>query len=303
MQMKKVLITGGTGLVGSRLSVLLQNKGYEVAMLSRKPGQIGKIKLYQWDLNQGIIDESAFKDTFAIIHLAGAGVADHRWTDAYKKEILDSRVQSAQLLEKYLNKHKIERLVSASAVGYYGDRGSEWLSETSAPGNSYLADVCIQWENAVNQLKPLVGSLAMIRIGIVLSTKGGALPAMDKTAKLGLGAYLGNGQQFTPWIHIDDLCRMFMYLLENPSLTGAFNGSAPEPITNKALTKAITVVSNKPFIPVPAPAFALKVILGEQADMVLMSNRTSSQKIVESGFSFQFTNVEAALKDLYATKN
>lgn len=301
--MKKVLITGGTGLVGSRLSSLLQEKGYDVAMLSRNPGQKGTIKLYQWDLNKGFIDESAFKDTFAIIHLAGAGVADHRWTNAYKKEILDSRVKSAQLLEKYLNKFKVERLVSASAVGYYGDRGSEWLSETSVAGNSFLADVCLQWENAVNKLQPLVDSLAMIRIGIVLSTKGGALPAMDKTAKLGLGAYLGNGQQFTPWIHIDDLCRMFIFLLEHPEFSGAYNGSAPEPITNKALIKAITVVANKPFIPVPAPALALKLIMGEQADMVLMSNRTSSEKIDKAGFSFQFTHVEAALKDLYKFKN
>lgn len=297
---KKILITGGTGLVGNVLSNMLLQKGYEVAILSRNPGQKGQIRLYKWDIAQQYIDPEAFENTHAIIHLAGAGVADHRWTAAYKKEILDSRVLSTQLLEKYLKQYPVPHVISASAVGYYGSTGDEWLSETHAPGNSFLADVCLQWEQAIKALSNTGSRVAWVRIGIVLSTKGGALPAMDKPVKFGIGAYLGNGQQFTPWIHIEDLSRMFIHLLENPGLTGPYNGSAPHPITNKDFVKAIAKSLGRPFIPAPGPAFALKLVLGEQADMVLMSNRTSADKIIQTGFTFQFTDPVDALKHLYA---
>lgn len=298
---KKILITGGTGLVGSALTELLQNKGYQVGILSRQPGIRGAVTLYQWDIAKGYIDPEAFRDVHAVIHLAGAGVADHRWTEAYKKEILDSRINSTRLLQEYLKKYPVPHVIAASAVGYYGSCGDAWLSEEHAAGNSFLADVCQQWEREISALSATGSRVAWIRIGIVLSTKGGALPVMDKPVRFGVGAYLGNGQQYTPWIHIEDLCRMFIYLMEKERLTGPFNGSAPEPLTNKDFIKAVAKALGRPFIPAPGPAFALKLMLGEQADMVLMSNRTSAKKILEKGFQFRFSDPVEALKNLYAT--
>jgi uncharacterized protein (TIGR01777 family) len=297
----KILITGGTGLVGSALTELLLKEGYQVGILSRKPGIKGKVVLYQWDIDKGYINPEAFKDVHAIIHLAGAGVADHRWTDAYKKEILDSRINSTRLLGEYLKKFPVPHVIAASAVGYYGSCGNEWLSEEHAAGNSFLADVCKQWEQEISAISSTGSRVAWIRIGIVLSTKGGALPVMDKPVRFGVGAYLGDGKQYTPWIHIEDLCRMFIYVMENDGLTGPFNGCAPEPLTNKDFIKTVAKALGRPFIPAPGPAFALKLMLGEQADMVLMSNRTSAKKIIDKGFRFHFTDAVAALKDLYAT--
>lgn len=300
--MTKILITGGTGLVGSRLSQHLLEKGYEVAFLSRNPGQKGKIKLYQWDIDKGYIDAAAFHNTHVIIHLAGAGLADHRWTEAYKKEILDSRVKSTRLLGEYLQKHNVPRVICASAVGLYGDRKEEWLSESTSAGTGFLADVCQQWEKEIAALQQENNSVAWVRIGIVLSTLGGALPAMSKTTAIGIGGILGNGQQFTPWIHIDDLCGIFIHLVENQNLKGPFNGSSPQPLSNKDFTKAIHKAMGKIFIPAPAPAFFLKMILGEQAQMILMSNRTKADKIIETGYQFKFTDAVLALQDLYQKK-
>lgn len=298
---KKILITGGTGLVGSALTEMLLSQGYQVGILSRKPGARGAITLHQWDIEKGYIDPDAFKDVHAVIHLAGAGVADHRWTEAYKKEILDSRVKTTRLLQRYLKEYPVPHVIAASAVGYYGSCGEEWLSEEHPAGKSFLADVCQQWEGEIKALSTTGCRVAWIRIGIVLSTKGGALPVMDKPVRFGVGAYLGDGRQYTPWIHIEDLCRMFIYLMENEGLTGPFNGSAPEPLTNKNFIKAIAKALGRPFIPAPGPAFALKLMLGEQADMVLMSNRTTAQKILDKGFQFHFADPVAALKDLYAS--
>jgi len=299
MEKKRILITGGSGLVGSRLTELLLTQGYEVRWLSRKPGKKGEVSIYQWDIQAQTIDEAAFEGVHAVIHLAGAGVADSRWTEAYKKEIRDSRIQSTQLLFKYLKKFPVAHFIGASAVGYYGSRGEELLAESSAAGDSFLAKVCIDWEAEMNKMAQTGSRVAMIRIGIVLSTKGGALPVMDKPVRLAVGAYLGNGKQYMPWIHIEDLCRMFMHLVEHEDLAGPFNGGAPEPLSNKDFIKSIAKALGRPFIPAPGPAFALKMVLGEQADMVLMSNRTSAEKILHSGFQFQFTDAVSALKDLY----
>lgn len=299
---KTILITGGSGLVGKQLTDLLLAGGYQVRWLSRNPGTKGAVKIFGWDINARYIDEAAFEGVHAVIHLAGAGVADHRWTEAYKKEIRDSRVLSTRLLHDYLKQYPVKHVISASAVGYYGDRGSEVLTEASKPGDSFLANVCREWENEVQRLEDTGARIALLRIGIVLSTLGGALPVMARPVKFGVGAYLGNGMQYTPWVHIQDLCRMFVFLLEHPGLSGPFNGSAPEPLTNKDFIKAIAKALGRPFIPAPGPAFALKVVLGEQADMVLMSNRTSAQKLLDAGFSFQHPQPLEALQDLFQRK-
>jgi uncharacterized protein len=299
MEKKRVLITGGSGLVGSRLTELLFSNGFEVRWLSRNPGNMGDVKIYKWDIAAQTIDEAAFDGLYAVIHLAGAGVADKRWTDAYKKEIRDSRIQSTQLLFKYLQKFPVPHFIGASAVGYYGNRGDELLKESSAAGDSFLAKVCIDWEAEMNRIAQIGCRVALIRIGIVLSTKGGALPVMDKPVRLAVGAYLGNGKQYMPWVHIEDLCRMFIHLVEQENLTGPFNGGAPEPLRNKDFIKSIAKALGRPFIPAPGPEFGLKIVLGEQADMVLMSNRTSAERILSTGFQFQFTDAVSALQDLY----
>lgn len=300
--MKTVLITGGSGLVGTRLTHLLQEKGFKVRWLSRTAGQSGGVQRFKWDINKAEIDLQAFEGVDILIHLAGAGVAEHRWTAAYKQEIIDSRVKSAQLLGKALKTHPIKRIISASGVGIYGDRGSEILTEDSQFGNCFLANVSIEWEKAAMELQSTGADVAIVRIGIVLSTLGGALPVMAKPVKFGIGAYLGNGKQFTPWIHLDDLCGIFIHLINQPQLKGAFNASAPTPLSNKDFIKAIAKAIGRPFLPSPGPAFFLKLVLGEQADMVLMSNRTSSDKIVKTGFKFRFTNVITALQDIYQRK-
>lgn len=297
--MEKVIISGGSGLVGSRLKVMLKNKGYEVRILSRHPRHADE---YYWNIEKGEIDARVFEEATAIIHLAGAGVAEERWTEARKKEILDSRIRPAALLHDHLSghPHRIQTFLSASAVGYYGDRGEQVLTEETPAGTGFLPDVCRAWETAAETFKSLQMRVAEIRIGIVLSNDGGALPKMDLPVKLGLGAYIGNGKQFVPWIHIDDLCGIFMHLLQTKDLEGPFNACAPGILNNKALTRAIAHALHRPFIPMPAPAFLLNTAMGEMAAMVLMSTNCSSKKIMDSGFHFRYPDIDEALRQLYS---
>ncbi|HPW86981.1 MAG TPA: TIGR01777 family oxidoreductase, partial [Chitinophagales bacterium] len=196
--MAKVIITGGTGLVGRRLTTLLENSGWQVSILCRKPAKPNE---YAWDINRQTMDEKVLEGATAIIHLAGAGIADERWTDRRKQEIVDSRVQSAQLINSYLQKypHTISHFISASAVGYYGDRGEEWLTENSLPGTGFVAEVCTAWEAAADALQSATVKVSKVRIGIVLSKDGGALPKLALPVKMGIGATMGNGKQYMPW--------------------------------------------------------------------------------------------------------
>jgi uncharacterized protein (TIGR01777 family) len=295
--MKKVIITGGTGLVGQRLTTLLKHKGFEVNILCRNPKKADEFK---WNIDENYIDVQVFKDAGAIIHLAGAGVADKRWTEARKHEIIESRTKSAQLLFQYLSKekHSITSFISASAVGFYGDRGNEVLTETSANGTGFLAEVCQVWEKEAEKFSLLNIAVCKIRIGIVLSKEGGALPKLDFPIKFGIGAYIGDGKQFVPWVHIDDLCNMFIHLLNN-NLHDTYNGCAPDIKTNKQMSETIASVLHRPFIPFPAPGFILKTVMGEMASMLLMSTNCSSQKIISTGFVFQFPTLKEALENIY----
>jgi hypothetical protein len=297
--MQKIIITGGTGLVGKRLSTLLEEKGYDVNILCRDPKNPNE---YKWNTDENYIDEKVFENATAIIHLAGAGVADKRWTDERKKEIIESRTKSTQLLFNFLAKgnHQVTSFISASAVGYYGDRENELLTEASSNGTGFLAEVCKLWENEVEKISTLNIAVSKIRIGIVLSKDGGALPKLDLPIKFGIGAYIGSGKQYVPWIHIDDLCHIFIHLLEHSNLTGTvYNGCAPDIKTNKQMSQTIAHVLHRPFIPFPAPEFILNIALGEMASMLLMSNNCTSQKIISTGFSFQYPTLEMALKNIY----
>lgn len=295
--MKKVIITGGTGLVGQRLTTLLKHKGFEVNILCRNPKKSNEFK---WNIEEGYMDERVLEGAGFIVHLAGAGVADQRWTDARKKEIIDSRIESSRLLFKYLSekKHTIQSFISASAVGYYGDRKNDLLTEDDSPGTGFLAEVCRLWEQEADTIRTLHIPVSKIRIGIVLSKDGGALPKLDFPIKFGIGAYIGNGKQFVPWIHIDDLCNIFIHLL-NKNLHDTYNGCAPDIKTNREMSETIAQALHRPFIPFPAPEFILKTVMGEMATMLLMSNNCSSKKITDAGFTFQYPALKEALQNIY----
>ncbi len=229
---------------------------------------------------------------------------DKKWSSERKKELIDSRVESAQMLYDALKRQKVvlKSYVGASAVGFYGDQKERLIDENSTLGDDFLAEVCQKWEVVTNILRTENRfPVATIRIGIVLSSQGGALPQLDLPVKFGVGAYLGDGQQYYPWIHIDDVCQIIIYALFKP-LNDVYNAVAPHPVTNKALVKTIAKVKGRPFIPTPGPKFVLNLVMGEMAAVLLNSQNVSSKKIVAAGFTFQFPELEMALEDIYKRK-
>ncbi len=298
-QSQKILISGGSGLVGMQLSELLASHGYEVSHLSRNPTN-GKYPSFYWDVKKQEIDEEAVKHTDMIIHLAGASVAGKRWSESWKKEIYDSRIDSTRLLYKTVKAYNqgLKHFISASAIGYYGwDTGEELIAEDHQKGEGFLADVVEDWENEVKKFEELKIPVSIVRVGIVLSEEGGALKELMRPTKLGLGAALGSGKQYMSWIHVDDLCRIFSHLVESNE-SGVFNGVAPQPVTNRALSKSIAKSLSRPFFLPNVPGFALKLLVGEMAVILLGGNKVSSKKIENSGFNFRFTSLDSALKDL-----
>lgn len=296
----KILITGGTGLVGSRLSDKLAQKGHEITHLSRNENLNAKYPAYRWDIAKGEIDPKAL-EVDHIVHLAGAGVADKKWTEKRKKVIYDSRIYSTHLLHDQVKKHdiKLKSFVSTSAIGYYGmDTGDQWLTESSPGAEDFLAQVTADWEAAASGFKSLDIPLSYIRIGVVLSSKGGALVKMAQPVKFGVGAALGSGKQYVSWIHIDDLCNMIIWLLDQKK-GGTYNAVAPSPVTNAEITKAIAGTLKKPLFLPPVPGFLLKMLLGEMSVVVLGGNKVSAQKLEDEGFEFQFSDIRAALSDIY----
>ncbi|MBB5636446.1 hypothetical protein HDE68_002347 [Pedobacter cryoconitis] len=296
-----ILLTGATGMLGKELIKSLLSQGHTISILSRKPIQINRVKVFLWDVYQQKIDTNCLEGVDSIIHLAGENISKGRWTEKRKKEIIDSRVLSTQLLYQAMaeTKNQVKNFISAAAVGYYGTRGDEMLTEESNPGRNFLAECCIQWEKAVDQGQQTGLRIVKIRTGVVLAKKEGALEAMAKPIRLFAGAPLGNGKQWTPWIHYQDMTRIYLYALENQSLTGAYNASAPFPVTNKVMTKAIAKQLNRPVWPFSVPEGLLKLILGEMSSLVMNSTNTSAQKILSSGFKFNYTHIEQALADIY----
>jgi uncharacterized protein (TIGR01777 family) len=296
-----VLITGGSGLLGRQLTGALLNKGYTVSHLSRKPGNDLKVKTYIWDVNKGVIDEHCIDSVDTIVHLAGAGIADKRWTNERKKELINSRTRSIGLIYDLLKKrdHQVAAVVSASGIGYYSNRGDELMTETSSPLNDFIAHCCIEWEAAVDEGEKLGLRVVKFRTGVVLDQDGGALPRLAQPIKLYVGSPIGTGKQWIPWIHWLDVVDMYMYGIENTELKGVYNMAAPNPVTNNQLTQAIAKQLRKPLWAPNVPAFVLKLLLGEMSSIVLSSTKVSAQKILDAGFSFKFTELPAALKDIY----
>lgn len=298
----KVLISGGTGLIGKNLTKRLEAKGYHVAWLSRRTSSAHET--YTWNPERGKIDPEALKDAGIIINLAGAGVADHRWSAAYKQLILESRLQATQTLVKALNEqtHGVHTFIQASAVGYYGMQITQPATEDTPAGEGFLAEVCHRWE-AETQAIPASIRQATVRIGLVLTPEGGYLKEFLPLAKLGLAASLGDGRNILPWIHLNDLVELFIFLAENPHISGAFNGVAPNPVSGNELNKALTSVLKKPYWLPGIPAPLLNIITGEMATMLLASQPVSAEKTKASGFKFSFPEIQPALHDLVAQRN
>ena len=303
--MQTILITGGTGLVGRALTNALVQRGYKVIILTRHIPETaaGANTSYAlWDVNKQTIDTGAVQAADHIIHLAGAGVVDKKWTDAYKKEIIDSRVKSSQLLISTLQDHSnaVKTLVSASAIGWYGaDKGQADFIETDPPEKDFLGETCRLWEESVEPVTLLGKRLVKLRTGIVLSNEGGALVEFKRPIRFGLAAILGSGKQMVSWIHIDDLCRMFIHAIENENTNGTYNAVAPLPVTNKTLTLSLAkAMKGKFFIPVHIPRFILKLLLGQRSIEVLKSATVSCEKIKGAGFVFLYPSIETAMAEL-----
>lgn len=296
-------ITGGTGFVGRHLTRLLQSRGHSITIFSRSEGTQSKtdVRTARWNPDADTFDAAAFAPLDAVVHLAGAGVADKRWTTVRKKEIVDSRVLGTRMLVEVLRAHapSCKTLVSASAIGWYGPDEPDRIpfTEDAPPAYDFLGDTCRQWEAEVFRAKDFLRTVAL-RIGIVLGREGGAYPEFAKGLRFGTMPILGNGAQVVSWVHVEDVAAMFARAVEDESWQGAFNCAAPHPVTNRALMKAIAKAKGGLAIPVPVPAFALKIALGEMSTEVLKSCTVSSEKVRAAGFRFRFERIEEAAKDL-----
>ncbi len=298
--MSTVLIGGGTGLIGMRLSRWLARAGYTVLHLSRTPDPDAPFPAYGWNIREGTIDQEAVERADAVINLAGAGIADRRWSPSRKALIIKSRTATARLLQEAMARSASRPAVylSAGAIGYYGDRGETLLEETDEPGKGFLSESCLAWEGAARAVSELGVRTVLTRTGIVLSTRGGALAKMMPPVHFYLAPYFGTGRQWYSWIHVDDLCRIYQFALERDDLQGTFNAVAPNPERNRAFMQQLAEAMGKKALSAPVPAAALRLIFGEMADTILDSTRVSADKLQDAGFEFQYPELSEALVNL-----
>jgi uncharacterized protein len=307
--MPVVLISGGTGLIGSRLTHHLIERGYDIVILTQQKNRSLenlKITYSYWNVEKKIIDKKAVLSADQIVHLAGTGVMDHTWTSDYKKKILESRTKSAELIVNCLkeNEHHVKTFVSASAIGYYGPDGKilerkDGFIESDLPSKDFLGETCLLWEASVEPVTALGIRLVKLRTGIVLSKKGGALKEFKKPLRFGIATVFGNGKQVVSWVHIDDLCRMYCEAMENKYLHGSYNAVAPEPVSQKELMLLLAnKMRNKFFTAVHVPVFILKFVLGKRSIEILKSATVSDRKIKAAGFTFLYPSIESAINEL-----
>lgn len=294
-----ILITGAGGLIAHELSKKLE-KDFTVRFLTRKKKHSNE---FEWNIKNKTIDDAAFEGVSHIIHLAGANISEKRWTDERKKELISSRVESADLIVKTLQEKKIrlKSFISASGINYYGTKTTDTIfTENNQPGNDFLSEVVVLWESAADQFKEqnLAERVVKIRTAVVLSEKDGALKKMLPPIRMGIGAPLGTGKQYMPWIHIEDICTIYEFALKNDTMDGAFNAVSPQHTTNENLTKKIAEVLKKPLFMPNIPGFVLKLIFGELADALLEGSRASAEKIQNAGFQFKFPDLKKALEHL-----
>ena len=299
--MATILITGGTGLVGRFLCKKLKDKGYSVAILGRTSQKVAEITTYTWDIEKNEIEKEAIEKANYIIHLTGANISESRWTAKRKKLIIDSRVKSAQLIFEKLkeNTNHVKAFISASAIGYYGTISTDKIfSETDVPANDFLGETCRQWEQSADRFEQLGIRVVKIRTGVVLAKQGGALAKMITPIKLGIGSAIGNGRQYLPWVHIEDLCDIYIKAIEDTQMNGAYNAVAPDYKTNRDFTETLAHVLRKPFWFPNIPAIVMKIIFGKMSAMLLKGSRVSSEKIKNAGYKFKFAKLERALVNL-----
>ncbi|TAF32778.1 MAG: TIGR01777 family protein [Cytophagales bacterium] len=304
MSLGRVLICGGRGLVGLALGRRLKAEGYEVVFLSRENGFYEGFRCYEWNPKQQKLDLAALEGCQVIINLAGANVGEKRWNEAYKKEILESRTLSTRLLYQTLKKQpgQVHTFINASAVGYYGsDTGNQTVTESSPQGSDFLARVVGSWEREAAPVLSLGIRLVILRIGIVLSAKGGAYISIRKPVSMGVGAELGRGLQWFPWIHNDDLCNIFLFAVQQKSIEGIYNAVAPICITNRMFTRLVAEQLKKPFFMPAVPAFVLKLMLGEFAESVLGGQYVSADKLLKAGYKFKYEQAVHAVGALEKT--
>ena len=298
--MSSVLVTGGTGLVGRYLCQKLNEKGYDVKILSRRKNAHSKYKTYYWNPHKKEIEKEAVENCDYIIHLAGANISSKRWGRKRKRDIIDTRAGSAKFLFDSISnfKTKPKAFISSSAVGFYGTTTSDRIfSETDPAATDFLGETCRQWENAADLFNEAGIRTVKIRTSLVLAREG-PLSKIMFPIKMGLGSPLGTGRQYMPWVHIDDLCDIFILAMENSTLNGAFNAVAPDHKTNEEFTKTLAKILKKPLFMPNVPGFILKAILGEMSVIVLNGSRVSPEKIIKAGYTFKFPSLEDALRDI-----
>jgi uncharacterized protein (TIGR01777 family) len=298
---RSILITGGSGLLGKQLTKALLSQGYTVSHLSRSPGKDPQVKTFLWNVEKEEIDANCINGVDTILHLAGAGIVDKRWTDERKRLLLESRTKSIKLIYEVLKDkpNQVKTMISASATGYYSNRGDELLTEDSPPAHDFLGTCCIEWEKAVDEGEELSLRILKYRTGVVLTKAGGALPQLALPVKFGLGSPIGTGRQWVPWIHHQDVINMYLHAINNDTLTGVYNMVAPHAVTNAELAKSVAKHLHRPFWAPNVPAFMLKLLMGEMATVVLGSTKVSAQKIEGAGFKFMYPDIDSALTEIY----
>jgi uncharacterized protein (TIGR01777 family) len=300
-QRSSVLISGGSGLVGRYLTSVLLSEGYKVSHLSRKAGSIGKVRVYRWDPEKNIIDPQVFEGVDFLIHLAGTNLGENRWTKKRKEEILTSRVDSSRLLYKVITDNRIglKAFISASAIGYYGSVTSEKIfKEDDIAGEDFLGTTCKKWEEAADMFAVSGIRTVKIRTAVVLEKSDSALSKLMKPARFGFLVQPGNGRQYMPWIHIYDLCNIYLKVISDSEMTGAYNAVAPQHVTGREFIQTLANVMKSHVLPIAVPAIVLSCVLGEMSDVILKGSRASSDKIVNAGYNFIFSNLHDALSNV-----
>lgn len=295
-----VLISGGSGLIGKYLTSALLSEGYTVSHLSRNVSHFGRVRVYRWDPRKGIIDPSAIDAADYIIHLAGANIGEKRWSNERKDEIVRSRIESADLLYKTVNQNGnfLKAFISASAIGYYGSGTSEQIfKESDAPATDFLGTTCKLWEDSADKFGIKGTRVVKIRTGVVMEKSDSALSKLLIPARFGIFPRFGNGRQYMPWIHIKDLCGIYLKAIQDTNIAGAYNAVAPQHITQTEFMRSLAQVLKKRFIHPPVPAILLRAVLGEMSDVVLKGSRISAEKTENAGYNFFFRNLKEALEN------
>jgi uncharacterized protein len=298
----KIVITGGSGLIGRMLISRLVAKGYRVTLLSRHRKNDLQVPVCHWNPGRKTIDPDALQDAEAIIHLAGTGIGDQRWTRKRKREIISSRVDTALFLLEEVQKAALplKTFISSSATGYYGAITTPRIyKEEDFPAGDFLGQTCSLWEEVADRFAETGARVVKIRTGIVLSGEGGALPRMTAPVRLAISPVFGKGKQWIPWIHISDLCDLYIKALEDPSMEGAYNGVSPQAVTGRDFMREAANAMGKPFIPLCVPPFSMKWILGEMSAILLEGSRVSCGKALQAGFDFRYPDLNTAMGDIF----